>query len=102
MTNLTQKIFFGAAARVVTLALFLVTFGASATLAQTKGYVTNVLDNTVSVIDMATNTVIATVPVGIAPEGVALTPNGAFAYVPNALDNNVSVISTATDTVVAT
>jgi hypothetical protein len=53
MTNLTQKFskrFFGAAIRVVTLALFLVIFGASAALAQTRGYVTNSRHN------MATNT----------------------------------------------
>src|SRR5215510_937815 len=36
MTNLTQKIFFGAAVRVVTLALFLVVFGVSTALAQSN------------------------------------------------------------------
>ena len=53
-------------------------------------------------IDTATNTIAATVPVGTVPQGVAITPNGAFAYVANALDNTVSVISTATNTVTAT
>jgi DNA-binding beta-propeller fold protein YncE len=38
------------------LALFLVVFGTSAAFAQTKGYVTNFLGNTVSVIDTATKT----------------------------------------------
>jgi YVTN family beta-propeller protein/parallel beta-helix repeat protein len=105
MTNLTQKLskrFFGAAMRVVTLALFLVVFGASAVLAQTRAYVTNQNDNTVSVIDTATNTVVATVPVGSGPWGVAVTPNEAFAYVVNRSSNNVSVISAATNTVVGT
>jgi YVTN family beta-propeller protein len=105
MTNLTQKFskqFVGAALRVVTLALFLVVFGASAALAQTRGYVTNTVDNTVSVIDTATNMVVATVPVGVGPRGVAINPNGAFAYVANSGDNTVSVISTATNAVVAT
>ena len=37
--------------------------------AQTRAYVTNFTDNTVSVIDSATNTVVATVPVGTNPEG---------------------------------
>jgi DNA-binding beta-propeller fold protein YncE len=62
MTNLTQKcskLFFGAAIRVVTLALFLVVFGASAALAQTRAYVANSGSNTVSVINTATNTVTA-------------------------------------------
>jgi YVTN family beta-propeller protein len=105
MTNLTQKSsrqFLGASVRVVTLALFLVVFGASAALAQTRGYVANSNSDNVSVIDPVTNTVVATIPVGILPRSVAVTPNGAFAYVPNAASSNVSVISAATNTVVAT
>ena len=35
-------------------------------------------------IDTATNTVTATVPVGDGPIGVAVTPDGAHAYVTNA------------------
>jgi YVTN family beta-propeller protein len=58
--------------------------------------------NVVSVINTATNTVVATVPVGLGPIGVAITPNGAFAYVTNRDSNDVSVINTATNTVVAT
>src|SRR5262245_48338091 len=81
MISLTQKKFLSAAVRVVTLALFLVTFGAGAALAQTKAYVTNFGDNTVSVIDATTNTVTATIPVGSNPAGIAVTPNGAVAYV---------------------
>ena len=105
MTNLTQQLskqFFGAAMRVVALALFLVVFGASAALAQTRGYVTNSDDDTVSVIDVATNTVVATVPVGSNPVAVAVTPDGAFAYVTNANDSTVLVIDSTTNTVVAT
>jgi YVTN family beta-propeller protein len=91
----------GAALRKITLALFLVIFGASAALAQTKAYVTS-FDNTVRVIDTTTNAVIATVPVGAETYGIALTPNNAFAYVANEDDNTVSVIDTATNTVIAT
>ena len=57
MTNLTKKMFCGAVIRVATLALFLMTFGATIVFAQTKAYVTNSNDNTVSVIDTSTNTV---------------------------------------------
>jgi YVTN family beta-propeller protein len=89
------------AIRLMTLSL-LVVFGASAALAQTKAYVTNEAEGTVSVINTATNTVIATVEVGIAPLGIAVTPDGTFAYVTNPLSNTLSVISGATDTVVAT
>ncbi len=105
MTSFTQKcskLFLGAAIRVVMLALFLVVFGASAALAQNKVYVTNSNNNTVSVIDAATNTITATVPVGSAPVAIALTPNNAFAYVANIVSDNVSVIDLATNTVTAT
>jgi YVTN family beta-propeller protein len=54
-------------------------------------YVTNVSDNTVSVIDIATQTVTDTVPVGGGPQGVACA-NGK-AYVTNSNDGTVSVIS---------
>ena len=65
-------------------------------------YVANLFGDNVSVIATATNTVVATVPVGAGPFGVAVNPNGAFAYVVNSFANNVSVIATATNTVVAT
>ena len=58
--------------------------------------------NSVSVIDTATNTVIATVPVGTWPRGVSVNPAGTRVYVANGGSNNVSVIDTATNTVVAT
>ena len=105
MPNLTYKfsrMALDATVRVITFALFLVVFGASAAFAQTKAYVTNVFSSTVSVIDTTTNTVVATVPVGTNPFGVAVTPNGAFVYVANFLSQNVSVIDAATNTVVAT
>jgi YVTN family beta-propeller protein len=54
------------------------------------------------VIRTATNTVVATVAVGLNPSGVAVTPDGQYAYVTNNSDNTVSVIATATRTVVAT
>jgi YVTN family beta-propeller protein len=51
-------------------------------------------------IDTATNTVAATVTTDdLAPFGIAITPDGAFAYVTH-LGPNVSVIDTATNTVV--
>ncbi|MFC5881829.1 beta-propeller fold lactonase family protein, partial [Streptomyces virginiae] len=54
------------------------------------------------VINTATNTVVATVPVGDAPQGVAVSPDGTRAYVTNYGADTVSVINTATNTVVAT
>ena len=63
--------------------------------AQTFACVTNVFANTVSMIDTASNTVVATVAVGSGPFGVAITPDGTRAYVANSASNSVSVIDTA-------
>ena len=63
-------------------------------------YVTNV-SGTVSVIDTTTDTVVATIPVGIFPSGVAITPDGARVYVTN-IFNSISVIDAATNSVVVT
>jgi YVTN family beta-propeller protein len=62
--------------------------------------------NTVSVIDTATNTVIATIPAGgFVLTGVAVTPDGSKVYVANSgggNGNTVSVIDTATNMVTTT
>ncbi len=55
-----------------------------------------------SVLDTAAGTVVATVPVGAGPEGVAVTPDGARAFVSNYDGGTVSVIDTRTDAVTAT
>jgi YVTN family beta-propeller protein len=65
-------------------------------------YVTILNGTFVSVIDAATNAVIATVTVGLDPEGVAVTPDGKRVYVANDLSGSVSVIDTATNSVTAT
>jgi YVTN family beta-propeller protein len=69
---------------------------------QSLAYVTNGADNTVSVIDTASNTVVGTIPVGQDPFGVTITSDGTHAYVTNQLEDSVSVIDTASNTVVAT
>ncbi len=63
-------------------------------------YLPNTYFNTVIVIDTATNTVAATIPVGNGPFGVAISPDGKRAYVTNSGDDTVSVIDTATNKVV--
>jgi len=106
-------------------------FGVAVNSARTKAYVTNLYDEddasalsekiatksalstkteehiatgegTVSVIDMSTNTVTATVTVGIEPYGVAITPDGTKVYVTNMGSNTVSVIDAETNTLIAT
>jgi YVTN family beta-propeller protein len=68
-----------------------------------NAYITNFNDNTVSVINTATNTVVGSpIAVGSLPGGVAVTPDGSKVYVANSSSNTVSVIVTAANTVVAT
>ena len=65
-------------------------FGSRPAAAAPFAYVTNIGSNNVSVIDTASNTVVATVPVGFNPRGADVTPDGARVYVTNAGDNTVS------------
>ena len=75
---------------------------AGATGSSAEVYVANQASGTVSVISTTTNSVIATIPVGGEPLGVAATPNGQFVYVADGSGGNVSVISSETNGVVAT
>src|ERR1700751_4984019 len=75
---------------------------ASAQVLAQNAYITNYGSNTVSVIATASNTVIATIPVGGAPYGVAVNPDGGRVYVTNSDSGSVSVIATASNTVIAT
>jgi YVTN family beta-propeller protein len=65
-------------------------------------YVANFNSNDVSVIDGATNAVIATIPVGGNPAGVDVNPLTDRIYVANRASDNVSVIDGVTNTVIAT
>jgi YVTN family beta-propeller protein len=83
---------------------FLTYLAFAATADGKKVYVDDSVYNIVSVIDTATNTVIATIPVGIFPYGVTVTPDGKKVYVTNRKGkivgfvnrNTVSVIDTST------
>jgi YVTN family beta-propeller protein len=80
--------------------LTLVLFGAEAS-ASPFAYVANQLSNTVSVIDTATNAVVASPAVGNAPQSVAVNAAATRAYVTNSGGvGSVSVIDTATNAVV--
>ncbi|HEX4559236.1 MAG TPA: beta-propeller fold lactonase family protein [Mycobacterium sp.] len=75
--------------------------GVAVSLDGSRVYVANVGDNTVSVIDTATNTLIGpAINVGASPEALVLGPNGSRLYVANTGDNTVSVIDTAANTVI--
>jgi YVTN family beta-propeller protein len=66
-------------------------------------YTGNYDNNTVSVVDTATNQVVGNpIPVGEAPSTLAVTPNGKTLYVGDESDNNLRAIDTQTNQVVAT
>jgi gliding motility-associated-like protein len=65
-------------------------------------YITNNNANTVSVINIGTNKVVATITVGTNPSGVAISPDGTRVYIVNSNSSTVSVINTASNTVIAT
>ncbi|MBN2432924.1 MAG: beta-propeller fold lactonase family protein [Acidobacteria bacterium] len=67
-----------------------------------KLYLTNSGSDNVSVIDVDTQQVMATLPVGDTPLGAAVSPDGAGVYVTNLKSGTVSVIDTSTDTVAGT
>jgi YVTN family beta-propeller protein len=75
----------------------------SAAVAAPFAYVSNFTSpGTVSVIDQATNTVVASITVGNLPGGVAVNPAGTRAYVANKDDGTVSVINVVSNTVETT
>ncbi|RPJ74953.1 MAG: YncE family protein, partial [Alphaproteobacteria bacterium] len=63
-------------------------------------YITNMDDDSVSVIDISDNHIVNTLDVGVTPIGVAVNPAGTRAYVANSNSNTVSVIDTTTNTVI--
>ena len=83
-------------------ALGLLALGVAPAQAAPFAYVPNFLDATVSVVDTATNAVVATVPVAPGPWGVAVHPAGTRCYVASPPSDTVSVLDTATNRVIAT
>ena len=73
--------------------------GAGPTIPDRFIYVTNQLDNTLSVIDGSAYKVVATVPAGAFPAGVAASPDGRHAYIAQGGDDAVAVFDTSTNTI---
>src|ERR1035437_2064834 len=65
-------------------------------------YIPNSGDNTVSVINLITNSVYTTIPVGSFPTSVSVSDDGMMVYIGNQNDSTISAISTTTNTVIAT
>jgi YVTN family beta-propeller protein len=76
--------------------------GATMADAAPRAWVTNNLESTVSVVDTASNTVVATVPVGLGPVGVVVNGATSRAYVANTSGGSVTVVNTATNTPITT
>ncbi|MGB8997000.1 MAG: beta-propeller fold lactonase family protein, partial [Pseudonocardiaceae bacterium] len=73
--------------------------GAGPTIPDRFIYVTNQLDNTLSVIDGSAYKVVATVPAGAFPAGVAVAPDGGHAYIAQGGGDAVAVFDTRTNTI---
>lgn len=65
-------------------------------------YVGNGTDNSISVVDVPSLAVVATIPVGKFPFGIAVTPAGDSVYVTNNGDSTISVLSTSENKVAST
>jgi len=65
-----------------------------------KLYITSEDEGLLVIKDLASGRTEASLPVGREPEGVSLTPDGAFAYVTSEGDNQVSIVDTEAQTVV--
>jgi len=83
-------------------AMIAFSLASGAAAASPKAYVGNFKDNTVSVIDTAAGTVVATIPVAPGPHGMTITPDGRWVYVSSDGASVVSVIDTASDRVTGT
>lgn len=87
------------AVMVVELALLVsVPVTANAAGGSLTAYITTSGSNTVTPIDLATNTSGNPIAVGDSPDGIAITPNGAAAYVADISNNTVTPINLVTNT----
>lgn len=64
-------------------------------------YVTNINSGTVSVINLALDSVVAIIPTSKRAEGIDITPDGAEIWVSNIEENSISVITTKTNEITA-
>lgn len=81
-----------------------VTATITATPAPNNGfaYIANSSSNTVSVVNVSSNTVLTTIPVGQSPAGVYLSPDHSKVYVANYNSNSISVINVTSNSVTST
>jgi YVTN family beta-propeller protein len=88
---------------IVAFAALALALSATQALAARYAYTGNYDDNTVSVIDTATNQVVGDpIAVGESPSTLAVTPNGKTLYVGDESDDNLRAIDTQTNQVITT
>src|SRR4030095_3323754 len=69
--------------------------GAASAAAEPMVYVSNERSNNVTVIDAASDKVVATIPVGNRPRGIGVSPDGKTIYVALGHDNAIAVVDAA-------
>jgi len=74
----------------------------TAATAATAYVLTCSCENHVTVVDSASRSIVAKVPVGDMPSALAVSPDGSAAYVANLLDGTISVISGASHAIMRT
>jgi YVTN family beta-propeller protein len=74
--------------------------GIAITTDSARALVTNYGSGSLSVIDIASRTMMKRLPVGDNPNSVAITPDGKFAYVSNFTSMTLNVVDLATNTIV--
>lgn len=85
------------------LAISVIVQPSSAAQAQPFAFVANSGSDNVSVVDTSTRAVTRTIPIGMFPYGVAVSPSGALVYVASGAEFGVvSVIDTTTGTIAST
>ncbi len=84
------------------LAVLSIALASGIATAGSKAYVGNFKDNTVSVIDTAAGTVVATVAVAAGPHGMAVTSDGRLVYVSGDGSSTLSVVDTTTNRIART
>jgi len=86
-------------ARILVVLAALAASAGPALAAGPKAYVGNFKDSTVSVIDTASERVVATLPVAAGPDGIVIAPDGRSVFVSGSSASAVSEIDTAGDRV---
>src|SRR5262245_44037584 len=82
--------------RLALFVLFVLALGFARAGAEPRIFLPTEKSDDVTVVDASTRTVVATIPVGKRPRGVAVSPDGKLVYVSNSISDSLSVIDAKT------